>query len=128
MNQAIEQLRAAVEAAEGMRMKSPKDFEILHQHIFEKIHQSISTSTLKRVWGYMSGYSSVRPHTLDLLARYIDYRDFDDFCEQQGNPSTFSTPSKKRKSHGLLHRKDWGRCHVFANPPCAMGWVFCCCS
>lgn len=78
-------------------MKSPKDFEVLHQHIFEKIHQSISTSTLKRVWGYMSGYSSVRPHTLDLLARYIDYRDFEDFCEQQGSPSTFSNPSKKEE-------------------------------
>lgn len=97
MNQTIEQLRAAVEAFEGMRMKSPKDFEVLHQHIFEKIHQSISTSTLKRVWGYMSGYSSIRPHTLDLLARYIDYRDFEDFCEQQGSPSTFSTPSKKEE-------------------------------
>ena len=99
----IQQLRAAIEAVEGERMKSPRDFEALHQHIFEKIHQSISTSTLKRVWGYMSGYSSVRPHTLDLLARYIDYRDFEHFCEQQGCiPAVEPASSLSTRQSGLL--------------------------
>ena len=101
----IQQLRAAIEAVEGERMKSPRDFETLHQHIFEKIHQSISTSTLKRVWGYMSGYSSVRPHTLDLLARYIDYRDFEHFCEQQGGiPAVEPASSLSTRQSGLLSR------------------------
>ena len=77
MNESIDRLCKAIETAEGRKMKSPSDFNSLQQHIFEKTHQSISASTLKRVWGYMSGYSSVRPHTLDLLARYIDYRDFE---------------------------------------------------
>ena len=79
-NQAYGQLRNAIEDAVGRKMKSPKDFEYLSQAIFEKTHQSISTSTLKRFWGYLQQYASIRVSTLDLLAQFIDYKDYDDFC------------------------------------------------
>ena len=79
-NQAYGQLRNAIEEAVGRKMKSPKDFEYLSHAIFEKTHQSISTSTLKRFWGYLQQYASIRVSTLDLLAQFIDYKDYDDFC------------------------------------------------
>ncbi len=80
-NQSYGQLRNAIEDAVGRKMKSPKDFEILSQAIFEKTRQSISTSTLKRFWGYLQQYASIRVSTLDLLAQFIDYKDYDDFCQ-----------------------------------------------
>lgn len=78
--QACEALRNAIEAAVDRKMKSPRDFDFLVEAIFEKLHQSVSTSTLKRFWGYMPGYASTRTSTLDVLAKFIDYKDWEEFC------------------------------------------------
>ena len=74
-------LREAIEAATGRQMRTPKDFSFLSERIFDKLHEHISPTTLKRLWGYLHDTSSTpRPSTLDLLAQYIDYPDFDTFA------------------------------------------------
>jgi hypothetical protein len=80
-------LRHAIEDTVGRKMKTPRDFDFLAKSIFEKLHQSLSASTLKRFWGYLPQYSSIRVSTLDLLAQFADYKDWDSFCEeiQTGN-------------------------------------------
>lgn len=78
--QSFEHLRNAIETAIGRKMKSPRDFDFLAQAVFDKLHQSISVSTLKRFWGYIPHNSTTRSSTLDLLAQFIDYEDYDHFC------------------------------------------------
>ena len=94
-NQAYGQLRNAIEDAVGRKMKSPKDFEFLSHAFFEKTHQSISTSTLKRFWGYLEPYASIRVSTLDLLAQFIDYKDYDAFCLALTDTPVMSSASTK---------------------------------
>ena len=76
----INQLRLAVEQAVGRKMYSPKDFDFLSEAIYEKLHQNISTSTLKRVWGYVQQYATIRCSTLNLLSQYVGYDDWEHFC------------------------------------------------
>lgn len=78
---AIVLLRESIEASIGRKLRTPKDFDILAESIFKKLHQHISPTTLKRLWGYLHDTSSSpRPSTLDLLAQFIDYPSFADFC------------------------------------------------
>ena len=76
----IVQLRNAVERTIGKTLETNKDFETLSKSIYEKIHVNISTTTLKRIWGYLSESVTPRRYTLDQLARFIDYDSFDAFC------------------------------------------------
>ena len=48
----------------------------------------------------MSGYSLMRPHTLDLLAQYIDYQDYEHFCQQQ------EAESEDRKSQDVTNEEE----------------------
>ena len=48
--------------------------------LYDQTHAKISTTTLKRIWGYLSEGVTPRRYTLDQLARFIGYDDFDAFC------------------------------------------------
>ena len=76
----IIELIKEVESAVGHKVSTPTDFNHLSDCIFEKTKETLSPTTLKRIWGYIDGYESVRYNTLSVLARYIDYKDWDDFC------------------------------------------------
>ena len=78
--QAIEQLRLAVERKAGRKMQTNKDFDCLSESVYDQTHAKISTTTLKRIWGYLSEGVTPRRYTLDQLARFIGYDDFDAFC------------------------------------------------
>ena len=58
--QALAKLRDMVEEAIGRKMKTPKDFEFLSEQVFEKLHETVSATTLKRIWGYLSEASIPR--------------------------------------------------------------------
>lgn len=60
-----------------------KDFVKLSNLIKEKTNQYVSSTTLKRVWGHKHDYNSPSPFTLNVLARYLDYPDYDHFCRQE---------------------------------------------
>ena len=45
----IERLRISIETAIDRQIRTPKDFEYLATCIFNKMHQTISISTLKRL-------------------------------------------------------------------------------
>lgn len=78
--QAIKQLRRAVERTLGRKMQTNKDFDCLSDSVYDQTHAKISTTTLKRIWGYLSEGVTPRRYTLDQLARFIGYDDFDAFC------------------------------------------------
>ena len=83
--QAIKQLRRAVERTLGRKMQTNKDFDCLADSIYEKTHAKISTTTLKRLWGYLSEGVTPRRYTLDQLAHFVGYDDFDAFCASLEN-------------------------------------------
>ena len=94
-----EQLNALLRLIEqtiGRKVKTPKDFTFLASCIFDKTGETLSTSTLKRIWGYLPGYSSIRVSTLDILARLVGYEDWDAFClqTQQAEGGTDSEDSE----------------------------------
>ena len=95
--EAIEQLRNAVERAVGKPLETNKDYENLSNSIYDKTRVSISTTTLKRIWGYLSESVTPRRYTLDQLARFIGYDDFDAFC---ANLETGKEPVSDNSSVG----------------------------
>lgn len=97
--QTIKQLRRAVERTLGRKMQTNKDFDCLADSIYEKTHAKISTTTLKRLWGYLSEGVTPRRYTLDQLAHFVGYDDFDAFCASletdkapESNPDTAPSP------------------------------------
>lgn len=62
-------------------MQTPKDFDFLSERIFEQLHQNISATTLKRIWGYIHDTaSSPRTSTLDMLAQFVGYNTLAEFA------------------------------------------------
>ena len=102
-DQALERLREAIEMAVDRKMKTPKDFDFLAGQIFDKLHENVSPSTLKRIWGYLAVTSAPRISTLDLLAQFVDYEDWDSFCRQDEQPSE-PQPSEGQKPRNSRRR------------------------
>lgn len=78
----IDCLRKAVECKLHRRLLAPGDFDMLIAKIAESSNDRISRSTLKRVWGYVSNKHHLRNETLSILARFVGYDDWTDFCEK----------------------------------------------
>ena len=70
-------LRQDVEQELKRRIKTPYDFEFLAGVVWERLHENISPTTLKRLWGYIDGADTTRRTTLCLLARFIGYQDWE---------------------------------------------------
>ncbi|MBQ0127571.1 MAG: hypothetical protein MJY91_08845 [Bacteroidales bacterium] len=63
----------------GKRIATSTDFESLSNNIMEVTRESISSSTLKRLWGYVTLSPRPRASTLDILSRYLGFKDFNAF-------------------------------------------------
>ncbi len=78
----IIKLKQMVEDSIPRKIKTPADFVYLSGVIFERCGETISETTLKRIWGYIEGYDTTRFHTLSILARFVGYNDWDDFVRE----------------------------------------------
>ncbi len=78
--QDIERLRVAIETSVYRKMRTPKDFDYLSELIFERVHQTVSPTTLKRLWGYLSEATVPRSSTLNILSQFVGYDSWDAFC------------------------------------------------
>lgn len=89
-----EELKKAVEARYGAVINTTKQFEILRLDIAEALGETLSASTLKRIWDYVEGWQRPRQSTLDVLARYAGAASFADFIARirrdRGEESGFS--------------------------------------
>ena len=74
-------LLSEVEKKYGRRVATSTDFESLSVVIELETGELISSSTLKRLWGYVSLNPTPRIATLDVLARFVGNRLFKEFCE-----------------------------------------------
>lgn len=88
-----EQLRSEIETALKKKLCTPKDFEFLRERIYARLHILVSRTTLMRLWGYVEEDVTPRKGTLDILAQFLGYQDWDSYCqnsllpkEQQSSP------------------------------------------
>lgn len=63
-------------------MRTPNDFDHLATSIYSRLHESVSVSTLKRLFGYVRSDSTPRRAVLDVLCRYVGYTDWAAFCRR----------------------------------------------
>ena len=78
----IAELKHRIEKNMNRKMKTPNDFIFLSGAIFERTRETMSPTTLKRLWCYLPSSEKPRTSTLDLLAQFVGYHDWQDFCRQ----------------------------------------------
>ncbi len=88
----IQSLRQDIEQYINRKICTPADFDFLANAIWEQQHQYISSTTLKRLWSYISGAETVRHITLCILAQFIGYTHWEHYvqhlasqCEAESN-------------------------------------------
>lgn len=75
----IYELRLRIEASIKRKIETPADFDFLRGIIWERTHEQISTSTLKRLWGYVDSVDNARNSTLNVLSKALGYENWDAF-------------------------------------------------
>ena len=77
----IRLIRKAVERAIDFPLSTHGDFLRLSAGIEYTLREHMSESTLERLWGYSTRrYETVSVRTLNVLARFVGYQSWDDFC------------------------------------------------
>lgn len=80
-----------VEKKLGRDLCTSSDFEALSIIIEKENGELLSSSTLKRLYGYVTMKPTPRKSTLDILSRYLGFRNFSDFVQNLKNNSEFSS-------------------------------------
>lgn len=70
-------LRQDIEREVKRQIRTPYDFEFLAGVIWERLHENISPTTLKRLWGYIDGANTTRRSTLCLLSQFLGFADWE---------------------------------------------------
>ena len=73
-------LLSCVEKHYGRKLATTSDYESLSIMIEKETGELISSSTLKRLFGYVTMKPVPRKSTLDILARYVGKRTYEFFC------------------------------------------------
>lgn len=91
-------LLSEVEKRYGRRVSTSTDFEALSVVIEHDINELISSSTLKRLWGYVSSNPVPRISTLDILCRFIGFKNFSEFRESLKSSDVYESSFFTAKS------------------------------
>lgn len=76
----IRKLIRETESKYGRKLYTASDFEEFAETLNQQNKVTLSASTLKRLWGYVSYCNQPRISTLNILARYNGYSDFPQYC------------------------------------------------
>lgn len=68
----------------------PQQCEALAMAIKEATGQTLGTTTLKRMMGFVSGPASPRPSSLDIIAQYLGYPDYSLLAKDLGEDAEIS--------------------------------------
>lgn len=77
----IEELKLLVEQKYGRVLGTTTDFEEFSLYLERKKDIKISSSTLKRLWGYVSDTHKPRTYTLDMLSQYLNHENYTQFIK-----------------------------------------------
>ena len=87
----IAELLLLVEKKYGRALRTTTDFEEFSFYLQKHSLGRISTSTLKRLWGYVNDMHMPRMQTLDLLSRFIGFDFFSSFCSYLKSSSAYNS-------------------------------------
>ena len=109
----LKDICARVEQTYGKPVLTPLQFEALAEDIFRRTGKLLSPTTLKRLWGYLKEPMKPRRSTLDVLAGYCGWHDFEDFTKgyaqeiESGNVGTNVISADKDICKGDRVRLMW---------------------
>lgn len=86
-------IKALLEKQLGKEIRYSSDFEHLSFDIEKQTNQRVGVNTLKRLFGQIEGIKEPRLYTLDTVARYLNFKNWDemlDSLDDRGN-SDFDT-------------------------------------
>ena len=70
-------IKAEIERAYGQPIRYPADCERLALRIRETLNETIGVTTLKRLFGFVNDVKDPRMSTLDILARFCGFENYD---------------------------------------------------
>ena len=106
-----------IEVALGREMNTPKDFDFLRECIFSRLNVWVSTTTLKRIWGYLKDDVQPRQGTLDILARFIGFDGYENFLHSMAEGVVLpSSPVMSRRISVQDDLKEGDRLRLFWQP------------
>lgn len=76
----VVELLTLVETKYAHPLHTSTDFDEFSLFLKKQMHMQVSTSTLKRLWGYVNDNHTPRLRTLDILSQYLGYEHFTHFC------------------------------------------------
>lgn len=79
----MKKLLNKIEEAARIQPTIPSEFDVLSNVVWKRTGEYLSSTTLKRLWGYNKEEVKPRKSTLNILARFIGYKDFEDYLERQ---------------------------------------------
>ena len=79
----FDRLKNEVETLVGRKIVSPRDFDFLSRQIEGYTQESVSVSTLKRMWGYVACSCKPSKFNLELLSRMVGYPSWEAFVESK---------------------------------------------
>jgi len=82
-------IRLKIESRFGRKIAYSKDCEALSKNIEKVCNERISTTTLKRIFGFTKSSEKPRLYTLDVLATYIGYADWSNLIAKEENAANF---------------------------------------
>ncbi len=104
-------LKKEILKAAGRAAKTPAYYEWLSERILERTKERLSPTTLKRFFGYLDEPVRPRVATLDVLARFIGYKDYETFCKSdediQSNIVSNVRVAAKEMKIGQILRLTW---------------------
>ena len=104
--QEIQRLRERVERFLGMTMHSKRDFETLSVEVYNHRKVLLSSTTLRRLWGYQEqGAHTTSTVTLNTLARMIGYTSWEAFRDDKSAECNNSEMMEAGKSVQAKHMK-----------------------
>ena len=77
----IEELKLLVEQRYGKKLSTTTDFDEFSLSLQKKNELAVSSSTMKRLYGYVGDTHKPRVATLDILSRYIGHKDYASFVQ-----------------------------------------------
>lgn len=101
------QLRKEVEHVLGFSLQMYGDFARLENAIIQRQREHISSTTLRRFWGYQSDQASVlREASLDVLARFVGHLSWKDYLEADSRQTESSRGDGRKISVSELRNGD----------------------
>ena len=87
-NYYIEILKDKVKQDFAPNILTVKTTDILSEQIFERIHQSISASTLQRFFDLVVSKSTPSKTSLNILSEFVGHHNWETFCKEQEDPTS----------------------------------------